>query len=312
MLPRDNITLAANGRKFSAFATPASDRSVDRIVFLLHGFPDDNTTFDGVWDSLQTAFPDTRLIAPLMRGYEPSSQGLETDYRLQDMASDVVEWAGSLRSMYGAQTPIHLIGHDWGALIAFQTANMEPDLIDSIACLAIPYLANISFLTELPFKCPIQVWFSSYQLTMQFPWLVHYKMAQDKDGGYPYIYGLWKYWSPMWDISKEQHQIDHVYKTLSQPGVIDASTAYYRCLRRSLRANSRKPHWAVNFSKVPCLLIGGESDGCMHKSLYDIERNKLYDQPNVEIIKIPTIGHFMQREDPQTIAGLLVSWLRKR
>lgn len=306
---RETIVLQANERKFSAFAS-VTKQNPSRIVFMFHGFPDNNSTFDGIWDALQEKFPDTHFVAPLMRGYEPSSQGPEQDYTMTQIASDVIQWARDMRSRYGEHVPIHLIGHDWGAIVAFQTANLEPDLISSIACLAIPYLANISFLTELPFKCPIQIWFSSYQLTMQFPWLINYKMTRDSNGRYPYLEMLWKYWSPQWDIPEDQ--ISHVFNTFSQPGAIMATTAYYRCLRRSIRANKGKPTWSVDFSKVPCLLLGGETDGCMHKSLYDIQRKKLYDQPNVEIITVPGIGHFMQREDPQTIASILIKWLEKK
>lgn len=277
------------------------NRKWTRVIILLHGFPDTNTTYNDIWPLLLNSFPEDMgilLLAPTMRGYEPSSQGPEDEYRVIDLADDVKTWIASI-DLSGVA--VHLIGHDWGAIVAFKTANLYPELITSMVCLAIPYLANIR-IWEYALYCPQQIYYSSYMFTMQISWLYRSKLSDTSENSY--LDSLWKFWSPTWKYHNEA--IDEVKKTFHKPGVIDASTAYYRCIANPLNFSSRR--WAVDFDKVPTLVLGGEKDGCMNKGLYDLEYSKLKDTPNVQVKTLPNIGHFLHREEPRLVAELISDW----
>lgn len=273
----------------------------DRVIFLLHGFPDDNSSWSDVWDALIKQFGSQKvlLLAPLLRGYEPSSVGPEKEYKTSDIAGDVKAWIDSLTLPKG--TPVNLIGHDWGAITVFKTASLYPDSVTSIVALAIPYISNIHPL-ELAIRCPQQLYLSSYMITMQAAWLYRGRFTKSNE----YLEGIWRYWSPSWQFSAEA--LEHVSNTLRQPGVLDATTGYYRAMFRLFNFSDRR--WLVDFSKVPTLLIGGEEDGCMSKKLYEIEQEKLAKEKNADVVLLDNVGHFLHRENPQKVAELAAKWFK--
>lgn len=299
------IKLRHDGREFSAISSHKHQqvfaRRISRpwlkVIILLHGFPDNNTSYVGVWPILAEAFPLTLLLAPAMRGYEPSSVGKDSEYRISDLANDVKAWLEQLGDLQGV--PVHLVGHDWGAIAAYKTAMLFPELLTSMVTLAIPLMSNIKP-WELAVKCPQQLYLSSYFFTMQYRFLYGPKFHGD------YLDQLWRYWSPTWKFTEQD--IGPVRETLAQPGVLDAATAYYRCLFRLANIKDRK--WIVDFEKVPTLILGGEADGCMSSRLLEIQRGKLAGNPNVKVQTMAGLGHFLHREDPRKVGEAIVEWLK--
>ena len=106
------LTLKAGPLSFSAHAAGAGP-----IVLLVHGFPDHAHSWRFQLPVLAEA--GYRAVAPTLRGYEPSSQPADADYHIVRMAEDVVAWIDDL----GGE-PVHLVGHDWGAIIAYAAAMM--------------------------------------------------------------------------------------------------------------------------------------------------------------------------------------------
>jgi Predicted hydrolases or acyltransferases (alpha/beta hydrolase superfamily) len=311
-LNQHTLQLQHGERRFTTFSNysesevfnTSKSRKWKRVIFLLHGFPDNNTTYNGIWPSLLEAFADDRvlLLAPLMRGYETTSLGPDKEYRQSDCASDVKAWIDSLEP---GSIPVHLVGHDWGACVAYKTASMYPDSLTSIACMAIPYLRK-NRLWEYAFKVPIQLFYSSYMVTMQRASWYRPRFAQS--GPDSYLDGLWKYWSPGWNYA--QHELESVRNTLSQKGVIDGATAYYRCVFNPL--NIRESLWLIDFEKVPTMIVGGENDHCMTSTLFKMDKENLKDTKNVVVKTVPNAGHFLQRESPKVVAELIIDWIQRR
>jgi epoxide hydrolase 4 len=110
-------TLTANGQSF--FTRTAGDAAAPFVLFL-HGFPE----FGGAWDDILPRFADCFFAAaPDQRGYGRSSKpvGVE-DYRAQHLAADMFALADQL----APGRPIHLVGHDWGASVAYLMAFLQP------------------------------------------------------------------------------------------------------------------------------------------------------------------------------------------
>ncbi|CAN3474131.1 hypothetical protein DICA1_A04610 [Diutina catenulata] len=305
MSPTYTVHLRNHQRTFSAKSTHKENevyatQPFDRIIFLLHGFPDNNDTYDLIWDQLVSAFPRALVLAPAMRGYEKSSQGPDGEYRVSDLASDVKAWVHGINAPVAV--PVHLVGHDWGAITCFKVAQLYPELVRSMVTLAIPYIAN-AHVWDLLWHCPEQIWYSSYFLTMQIRSIYAPKFKGK------YLDELWNYWSPTWRYP--QRAIDSVRATLASPGVLDASTAYYRCLLNPLNLLQLK--WRVDFNKVPTLIVGGETDGCMSKRLLRLEQRWLNGtcDGKVEVVEVPKAGHFLQQEAPDEVAKLAIDWFKK-
>ena len=305
MAKRYNIKLKNGERTFSALSNyDSSDifqksKKWTRVVFLLHGFPDTKRSYDEIWSYLErdlSGKKDSLFICPSLRGYEPSSQGEESQYKVKDIAEDVRIW---IKEIVPEEVPVDLLGHDWGAIASFKVASLWPDLVNSMVCLSIPYLTNIKP-WELLWYCPWQLYYSSYMLTMQFAFLYRPRLS---DNNLSYLRKIWNSWSPNWNF---ENQIDELKDLFSKPGVIDATTAYYRCMFNIW--NYKENKWFVDFSKVPTLLLGGQEDGCMNYRLYDLEREKLKNTPNVQVKLLPKIGHFLHREDPKLVSSLVSEW----
>jgi len=102
-------------------------------VLLLHGFPQNSREWAGVMPAL--AAGGMSVVAPNQRGY---SSGARPDqpgaYQTALLANDVV----SIISALGWQSA-HLVGHDWGAIIAWWVAATRPDVVRTLTALSVPH-----------------------------------------------------------------------------------------------------------------------------------------------------------------------------
>ena len=104
------------------------------VVVLLHGFPQLNTVWSKVAPLLHAA--GYRTLAPNQRGYSAKARPSgRRPYRISEIADDV----HALVDRIG--TPVHLVGHDWGAVAAWEAAGRHPDDLRSLVAVSIPHPA---------------------------------------------------------------------------------------------------------------------------------------------------------------------------
>jgi pimeloyl-ACP methyl ester carboxylesterase len=90
------------------------------LILFLHGFPE----YSGAWDEVLPAFAGTHhAVAPDQRGYARSHkpEGLEA-YRIKQLVRDAL----ALGELFSPGRPFVLVGHDWGASVAYATAIAAP------------------------------------------------------------------------------------------------------------------------------------------------------------------------------------------
>jgi pimeloyl-ACP methyl ester carboxylesterase len=102
-------------------------------VLLLHGFPANNTSWAAVTSRLAAA--GRRTYAPNQRGYSPGAR--PAGVPAYAMANVVADTVGMLDAL-GLST-VDLVGHDWGALAAWQTAARHPDRVRSLTAVSVPH-----------------------------------------------------------------------------------------------------------------------------------------------------------------------------
>lgn len=299
-----SVTLKSGNYTHSTISNVPQEKlgdTYDQVVLFLHGFPDDNSSFTELMPLvLDNLAGKTLALAPLMRGYETSSQhpDIRNSYRLADLAVDIRNFVR--QNLSPSTKRVHLVGHDWGALGCFKAASMYPGMFASVSTLAIPYLLNLHA-WEVLWYVPEQIYLSLYFLTMQLGWF--YDKLKHQHSENSYLNSLWEYWLPGWDYSHEA--IEHVRKTLQKPGVVDHVTAYYRCLFNPFHLLQLKAK--IDFEKSPTLLLGGKTDGCMSRKLYELEKKKLeHEEVKVEVIDA---GHFLHRERPRKVAEIVSDWI---
>jgi pimeloyl-ACP methyl ester carboxylesterase len=103
-------------------------------VVLLHGFPERASHWHDVGVVLNGH--GFRTLAPDQRGYSPKARPRgRLSYRMSRLVADTV----ALIRRYGA--PVHLVGHDWGAAVAWATASAHPDLVRTLTTVSVPHPA---------------------------------------------------------------------------------------------------------------------------------------------------------------------------
>lgn len=103
------------------------------LVILCHGFPES-------WYSWRHQLPALagagfHAVAPDMRGYGGTDAPVAVDaYHMLHLVADVVALVAAL-----GEKQALLVGHDWGAAVAWQAALLRPDLFPAVAAMSVPF-----------------------------------------------------------------------------------------------------------------------------------------------------------------------------
>lgn len=141
------------------------------VVVLLHGFPQNAATWSATRGALHGM--GFRTLAFNQRGYEPGAQPRgRWAYRMAALVSDVV---AVLTRFQPAQ--VSLVGHDWGASVAWSVAARHPELVRSLTTVSVPHRSAFarSLLTS------DQARRSYYMAVFQIPWLPEYVARRRPD-----------------------------------------------------------------------------------------------------------------------------------
>jgi pimeloyl-ACP methyl ester carboxylesterase len=103
------------------------------LVVLLHGFPE--CWYSWRHQLVALAEAGFHAVAPNQRGYPGSEVPSDVaDYTMLHLVGDVV----GLISALGERSAV-VVGHDWGAPVAWHTALLRPDLVRGVAGLSVPF-----------------------------------------------------------------------------------------------------------------------------------------------------------------------------
>jgi pimeloyl-ACP methyl ester carboxylesterase len=120
-------TVAVNGITMNI-----AEQGQGPLVLLLHGWPETSHSWRRQIGPLADA--GYRVVAPDQRGYggTDSPAGVE-QYTMLHLVGDVV----GLIEALGEEQAI-VVGHDWGAPVAWHTALLRPDLVRGVAGISVP------------------------------------------------------------------------------------------------------------------------------------------------------------------------------
>lgn len=124
------------------------------IVVLLHGFPQLNTCWAKVAPLLHAQ--GYRTLAPNQRGYSPGARPKgRAPYKMGELVRDVAALIGQ-----AGGGPVHLVGHDWGAAVAWATAIARPELLHSLTTVSVPHPG--AFLATMPQGQALHSWYMGF------------------------------------------------------------------------------------------------------------------------------------------------------
>lgn len=282
----------ANGLDF-AYLEQDHSGGTGPLALLLHGFPDNAHTWSHQMPALAAA--SYRVVAPFLRGYAPTEVPAQGWFDKATLVADVVALIGAL----GGGKTVYLVGQDWGAIISYALLAAHPELIARAVVMAVPHPAEVaaSMLNPKHIHRSFHWWF------FQMPDLPERAIA---DNDFAFIDYLWSYWTSP-GFADAAH-IATIKTTLSQPGVLPATLAYYRAMidpakgdpaLEPLRALMARP------IAVPTLALCG-ADDLRAELMNDQGRHFTHEYRYAEV---PGAGHFLHREQPAAVNQLVLDWL---
>ena len=292
----ETIQRRTKGLTFSALAVGLAENPQGPLVICLHGFPDTPRTYRNQLPLLAGA--GYRVIAPVLRGYEPSSQPGNRDYSVLSLVDDVLDWVDHL----GIEG-VHLVGHDWGAAIACAAGSIAPGRFQSLTLIA---CTNFTRASKVLRNVPRQALLSWYINFFQLRGIAEVAL---KRPGWPLLRKLWRDWAPGYALPPREWEL--LIRELEQPGVIDAALSYYR--------QNASPGVFLGWRKlglegkaevdVRTLVVAGLEDGCFDSRIFE----HIYLQEDfprgLRIEKLAGAGHFPHLERPELFNTLLLEWL---
>lgn len=260
------------------------------LVLLLHGFPE----FWYGWRSQIPALAERfRVVAPDLRGYNLSDKPA-SGYDYETLIKDVPALIRAL----GAERA-HVVGHDWGGMVAWGAAIFHPEVVDRLVILNAPHPA--AYLRELGHN-PVQ-WLRSWYIALfQVRGLSEWLLTRGHGRGVADVLRG----STMSPGSFSATDLAAYRRAALRPGAARAMLAYYRALwstdPEALRARLR----TVTAST---LLIWGVQDPALVPELTDDLDGWV---PGLRVERIADAGHWVQHERPDLVNRLLLDHLGAR
>lgn len=282
----EHLRIEANNLGFSALAWGEPGAP---LALCLHGYPDTAWTWRHLGPHL--AAHGWRVVAPFTRGYAPTELASDDDYSVAAQARDAL----ALHSALGGDERAALIGHDWGALAAYNIAAHAPYRFRRVVTMAVPPPWLLAAALRGPGALPLlarQLRNSWYTMFNQLPGLA--ERAQGK-----LIPKLWRDWSPGFDADED---VRHVFAALDGRARRRAALRYYRCA-----ADPRASRQLSQPGRQPVLFLHGQRDGCFSPALCRRVLPLLTGQSRGESIE--GAGHFLQVERPAVVNDLITDWL---
>ena len=257
------------------------------LLLCLHGFPDSAHTWEDLGPRL--ARLGYQVVAPFMRGYEPTEIPLDGSYGALDLGADVL----GLIEAFEQESAV-VIGHDWGALAAYTAANLNPRAISKLVTLAIPHPRSLQI-------SPFALWRARHFVTFQFPNAARRFMRRKHMSGVDDIY---RRWSPTWDF--QPSETAYIRASFADPERLDAALGYYWSFRS--QASESGPVMGRK-TAVPTLCLVGSVDGALSFSAMDRTPDCYVNDYQYHIM--PNIGHFPHREAPDVVFDYIANFLQE-
>jgi pimeloyl-ACP methyl ester carboxylesterase len=260
------------------------------LVVLLHGFPE-------FWFSWRHQIPylvehGYRVVAPDMRGYNLSDKPRGTrHYRLERLTADV---DGLIRAC-GDERAI-VVGHDWGAAVAWAFAMAYPQRVSRLAIVNVPHPAR--FLSGL--WRPSQLLKSWYIFFFQLPAIpeMAFRAANYR--------ALRRAYSTVNRDAFTPDEVEEYVKAFSRPGALTAAINYYRAL---LQRSPLSAPRMLRRIEAPVKVIWGMQDVALGPHLAEPPRQWV---PHYTITRIPNASHWVQNDVPDHVNELLLAFISGR
>jgi epoxide hydrolase 4 len=256
-------------------------------VVLLHGFPE----FWYGWRKQIPALAEAgcRVIVTDQRGYNLSDKpkGIKC-YRIDELVKDVLGLIDALD-----YEKVNLVGHDWGAVVAWMFANQHPERLNRLSIMNVPHPLVMRRFLLRDFE---QIRRSWYVFLFQLPWIPEAGMKQNNwRGAVRALRGSGKI------HTFTDQDIERYKESWSQPGAMTTMINWYRAITRyppKMKDNAR--------IKVPTLMMWGLKDFALSHRMARPSMDYV-DEGN--LILFPEATHWVHLDAADEVNHYLIDFL---
>lgn len=248
-------------------------------VLLLHGFPDSGDLWREVAPRLVAA--GHRVIAPDLRGFGDSEAPAgPRHYAIDRVLADML----ALLAQPGVGGPVRVMGHDWGAVIAWCLAMFHPERVAANVVLSVGHPREYAW-AGLEQKRK-----GAYTLAWQLPGITEARLSRND-------------WAGLRHWARDHPGVEQCIHDLARPGRLTAGLDWYR-------ANLVR----VMFGpwprcRVPTLGVWSSADHCLAEDQM-LNSARRMDAP-WRYERIAGAAHWLPLEQPDRIAALALDWFRR-
>ena len=251
-------------------------------VVLLHGFPQDSAAWDAV--SPQLNQHGLRTLALDQRGYSPMARPRgRTQYTLKETVGDVL----ALLDAAGLESA-HVVGHDWGGLVAWGLGAWHPDRLRTLTVLSVPHPAAMA-------KAMVtsdQALRSYYVGAFQLPFLPErLLLAQDGKA----LRGMLR----SGGLSREAAA--HYVSRMQEPGALSAALGWYRAMPFQTRDR-------VGTVRVPTLHVWSTEDAFLGRA--GIEATSQFVDAPYRLEVLDGVSHWIPELAADRVAEFVTAHVR--
>ncbi|GAA1934259.1 alpha/beta fold hydrolase [Nocardioides marmoribigeumensis] len=249
------------------------------VVVLLHGFPQRAASWDQVAAHLHAA--GFRTIAPDQRGYSPGARPIRRrDYALPLLADD----AAALLDAIGR--PVHLVGHDWGAAVAWLVAGSHP-AVRSLTSVSVPHPA--AYLRAVAGPQLLKSW---YVLLFMLPRVTELMATRAPA----------RFVAQLLAFGMTDQEADGVLRDVVAYGALPGGLGWYRAI--PLTGRRTRAMWQQKVS-VPVTHVWSTGDTALGRSTAELAER--WTTGPFELVVLEGLSHWLPEQAPDVLAEVVLS-----
>lgn len=246
------------------------------VVVLLHGFPQTSTSWAAVAEGLHAR--GFRTLAPDQRGYSPGARPRgRFAYRMSALVGDTVALLDRIGELDGADRPVHLVGHDWGAAVAWSVAAARPDLVRTLTTVSVPHPA--AFLRSM--VTSPQAALSWYMAVFQLPALPEWALRRQRLGD-----------RFVRHAGMTPEQAATTRREVIESGALTGALNWYRAMPFSSPSSLGKV-------TVPTTHLWSDGDVALHRR--GAETTRRWVTTDFDLVVLPGVSHWIPEEAPDAV-----------
>ncbi|MFI6266313.1 alpha/beta fold hydrolase [Micromonospora sp. NPDC051006] len=251
-------------------------------VLLLHGFPQHGGEFDDLTPALHAA--GLRTYAPDQRGYSPGARPEAVEaYRLAELVADVV----ALLDALGVEAA-HLVGHDWGAVVAWAVAAAHPGRIRTLTAVSVPHPAAMAYALSHDAHQKVR---SSYMVLFRQPGKAEKVLLGLRAAA------LRRMLAGVGD----EERVAAYAEPMRAPGALTGALNWYRAMSRGDLA-------AVGPVTVPTTFVWSDRDIAIGRTAAEACAEHV--SGDYRFVELPGVTHWIPDEAPAALAEAIVARVR--